>query len=224
MEEALTALGPNPSPSALGVWLQRMAALFARLEREGRKQLRGLWAELLIMLALGDSELAARRWHVDASETFDFTAGEFAIEVKSCQDLERIHHFSIGQLRPPSDLTVWVASVVTRADSQGSSVLDLLRQLEVQIGDDPTRNDLRLMVFAIGGQALEQDDLHRFDQEGALRTVRFMDIRNIPSFEGDFADEVLAAVLQIRCRDLPTIATQDMACGRLRGIEVTERG
>lgn len=224
MEEALAALGTNPAPTEIAAWLQRIATLFARLELEGRKQLRGLWAELLTMIALGDPELAARRWHTHASETFDFTAGSFAIEVKSCQNLDRIHHFSLSQLRPPSDLTVWLASVVTRSDPQGASVLDLLRQVEEAIIDNQTRHGLRLMVLAIGGQALEEDDLHRFDRAGALQTICFMDAREIPSIREDLPDEVLAATLQVRCRDVPTAGAADAACGQLRMIEVGNGG
>lgn len=214
MEEALAALGDSPSASGIAAWLHRIATLFARLEQEGRKRLRGLWAELAVMLALGDPSLAARRWHADPKERLDFLAGSFALEVKSCQDLDRVHHFSLGQLRPPDDLDVWVASVMVRADPQGQSVLDLLHELEIEIADSAVRNTLRAMVLACGGAALEDDDLHRFDRAAALSTLRLMDARGIPSITGDFPPEVLAVELEVRCRDLPPAGTEADALAR----------
>ncbi|MDX8541477.1 PD-(D/E)XK motif protein [Mesorhizobium abyssinicae] len=215
MDEALAAMGPTPTAASIAAWLHRIATLFAKLEQEGRTRLRGLWAELAAMLALGDSALAARRWHTDSHDRFDFLSGGFAIEVKSCQDLDRVHHFSLEQLRPPKDLDVWVASVVVRADPNGQSVLDLLHTLEVNISDVPTRDGLRAMVLASGGAALEDDDLHRFDLAGALATLRLVDARAIPSINEELPKEVIAITLQVRCRDVTDAGTPQAALYRL---------
>lgn len=219
MEEALEALGDAPSAAAIAAWLHRIATLFAKLEQEGRKRLRGLWAELLVMVALGDAELSARRWHVDPSERFDFLGGGFALEVKSCQDLDRVHHFSLEQLRPPDDLETWIASVVVRADPQGESVLDLLSELEGGVTDSRTRDGLRTMVLTIGGVALEDDDLHRFDKQGALATLRLIEAGSIPTIQGPVPDEIIAVSLQVRCRDLPAAGTLGAARAKLAATE-----
>jgi hypothetical protein len=211
MDEALAEMGPAPTAASIAVWLHRIATLFAKLEQEGRTRLRGLWAELAAMLALGDCALAVRHWHVDPRERFDFLSGSFAIEVKSCQDLDRVHHFSIEQLRPPQDLRAWVASVVVRADPKGQSVLDLLHTLETKVNDGPTRDLLRGMVLASGGAALEDDDLYRFDLAGALATLRFLDTRAIPSIEDELPKEVIAITLQVRCRDVIEAGTAQAA-------------
>jgi hypothetical protein len=215
MEEALVALGGTPTASAIATWLHRIASLFAKLEQDGCTRLRGLWAELVAMLALGDADLAARRWHADPKERFDFLGAAFALEVKSCQDHDRVHHFSLDQLRPPAGLDVWVASVVVRADPQGESVLDLLHALEADIAHAPTRDALRAMVLASGGSALEDDDLHRFDTAAALATFQLIDARIIPAVSGDLPPEVLAVTLQVRCRDLPAAGDAELALSRL---------
>lgn len=217
MEEALTALGPAPTATALAAWLHRIAALFSRLEQEGRTQLRGLWAELAVMLALGDTELAARRWHSDPADRFDFLAGNFALEVKSCQDFDRVHHFSIEQLCPPQDLDVWLVSIVVRADPQGQSVLDLLQMLELRIVDNSVREELRAMVLASGGSSLGDDDIYRFDLTSALATVRYMAIQTIPRIEGRRPEEVLSVTLQVRCRDVAEVGTTQIALHLLKG-------
>lgn len=217
MEDALDTLGSKPTPAAIAGWLQRIASLFARLEQEGRKRLQGLWAELIVMIALENHVLAARRWHTDPNERFDFFAGTFGLEVKSCQDLERVHHFSLNQLRPPGDLNVWVASVVVRPDPQGQSVLDLLHELEVAIPDAAIRGNLRTMVMASGGIALQDDALHHFDTSLALSTLRMFDVRDVPSLSGELPQEVLAVKLEVRCRDLAPVGEICDAQIRLAG-------
>lgn len=217
MEDALAALGSKPTPAAIGGWLQRIATLFARLEQEGKRRLRGLWAELVVMIALENRMLAARRWHADPKERFDFFAGGFGLEVKSCQDLDRVHHFSLGQLRPPRDLDVWIASVVVRHDPKGQSVLDLLHDLEADIPDTVVRGELRSMVMASGGSALQDDDLHRFDTASALSTLRLFNARDVPSLSGELPQEVLAVNLEVRCRDLAPAGSLHDAQLRLAG-------
>ncbi|MBJ7498273.1 MAG: PD-(D/E)XK motif protein [Sphingopyxis sp.] len=212
MEEAIAALGASPSAAAIAAWINRLATLFARLEREGRKRMRGLWAELIFILALEDKQLGARRWHANPKETFDFMAGSFAIEVKSCLDFERVHHFSLKQLQPPSDVEVHVASIVTRADPLGTSVLELAAEIERGITNPAILADFRAMVFEIGGEGLEDDDMFRFDRIGALQTLRLIGITDVPSIEEKLAEEILSVELTIRCSAVPeTIRLSDVA-------------
>lgn len=218
MEDALRNLGSNPSATSIATWLQRLASLFARLEQEGRKKLRGLWAELIAMMSLGNPTVAARRWHAEASETYDFTAGSFSIEVKSCQDLTRVHHFSLSQLSPPDDQVVWLLSIVVRPDLRGSTVLEALAQLESAIPDPDLRSSLRTMVFSIGGRALEEDSLHRFDQANALATARLIDVRAVPSIAEELPPEVQSVTLEVQCRDLPSAGFASDALARLAGV------
>ncbi len=203
MEEAIAALGASPSAAAIAAWINRLATLFAKLEREGRKRMRGLWAELILILALDDKQLGARRWHPDPKETFDFMAGGFAIEVKSCLDFERVHHFSLKQLKPPSDVEVHVASIVTRADPIGTSVLELAAEIERGITNAAVLADFRAMVFEIGGEGLEDDDMFRFDRTSALQSLRLIGVTDIPSIAEKLAEEILSVELTIRCSAVP---------------------
>ena len=197
--EAIDVLGPAPRAADVSTWLQRLASLLSRLEQGGRTRLQGLWAELLVIREMGAPELLVRRWRPDSYERFDFLGGGFALEVKSCQDFERVHEFSLEQLRPPEGLEVWVASVVVRRDPAGVSVLDLLGELEERLRDPVYRQALRETTLATGGAALEDDDLYRFDAEVASASLRLMDARAIPSLTGSPPPEVINVSLQVRC-------------------------
>lgn len=205
MTDALAELGPEPSGEVIADWIQRVATLFSRLEVRGQTELRGLWAELLVINELGNPGLLARRWHADPQERYDFLSGTFALEVKSCQDLDRVHYFSLEQLRPPEAVEAWLSSVVVRLDPSGTSTLELLREIEARTPDPAVRSALRTMVFTMAGAALAEDDQHRFDAASARATLKIMDIRVVPSLEGDVPAEVLGVTLRVRCRDVPAI-------------------
>jgi hypothetical protein len=214
--DAVEELGEEPAADALSRWLQKLAALFTSLELDGRRRLRGLWAELLVMRDLGDPQLLLRRWHADPRETYDFLGSDLAIEVKSCQDMDRVHEFSIRQLNPSAELDVWIASLVVRPDPDGYSVLDLLELIEGEIHDLTSRSALRSMVFAIGGSALEDDEQHRFDLAMGNSTLRLLSARDVPSIREPLPPEVIEATLRVRCHEVPSVGTASDAVARLR--------
>lgn len=197
--EAIDVLGPSPSTDDVSTWLERLASLLSRLEQDGRKRLQGLWAELLVIREMGVPELLVRRWRPDPQERFDFLGAGFALEVKSCRDFERVHEFSLEQLRPPEGLEVWVASVVVRQDPAGMSVLDLLGELEQRLGDPVYRQALREITLATGGAALEEDDQYRFDAELGSASLRLLEASAIPCLLGNPPPEVISVSLRVRC-------------------------
>lgn len=213
--DAVDSLGPAPSADEVSSWVQRLASLFSRLENEGRKRLQGLWAELLVLREFGDPLLMLRRWRPDPTECFDFLAGRFAVEVKSCRDFERVHEFSLDQLRPPQGLVVWIASVVVRSDPAGTTVLGLLAELEASIADPAARQLLRDIAFTTAGSALEEDEHHRFDAEIARASLRLLDVEAIPSIDGEIPPAVLSVSLRCRCDGVPEIGTSSQAVARL---------
>jgi hypothetical protein len=164
----------------------------------------------LFISSLSDPAAGVRRWHDDAEEQFDFLAVPFAIEVKSCPDQQRVHHFSLGQLTPPSDMEVWLASVLVRADSEGTSVLELLESIEGRITDPAQRTKLREMALKCAGRSIEDDHHHRFDERGARAALRLMDVRSVPRLECEVPPEVVRVSLQVRCSEVVSVC-DDMA-------------
>lgn len=213
--EAIDELGPEPATSDVANWLQRLADLLSRLEQEGRKRLQGLWAELLVIREFGAPELLVRRWRADPHERFDFLASAFALEVKSCQDFERVHEFSLEQLRPPAGLESWVVSAVLRRDPMGLSVLDLLKDIEGRLTDPALRQLLRELTLTTAGSALDEDDHHRFDAQLACANLRLLDTRAIPCVSGDPPAEVIRVSLRVRCEAVPQIGSPQAALLRL---------
>ncbi len=209
LADAMTTLGALPAASAFSNWVVRAAELFSRLESEGRRTMQGLWAELVVACSLPSPEVAVRRWHADPLERYDFSSGTFSLEVKSCADLDRIHSFSLDQLRPQPGALVWIASVVARPEPLGRSVLDLVHALETQIPTPSVRDKLREIVFASAGSSIADDDRYRFDEAGGRASIRLLDARAVPSVPGPLAPEILGVQLRVRCAAVP--AAGDLA-------------
>ena len=203
LADAMTTLGPLPAASDFSNWVVRAAELFSQLEKEGRRTMQGLWAELVVASSLPSPEVAVRRWHADPLERYDFTSGAFSLEVKSCTDLDRVHSFSLDQLRPQTGTLVWIASVLARPEPLGRSVLDLVHALETGIPTPNVRHKLREIVFASAGSSINDDDRYRFDEAGARASLRLFDACTIPSVPGPLAPEILGVQLRVRCAALP---------------------
>jgi hypothetical protein len=216
--DAVDDLGPSPTSASIASWLARLAELLSKLEEGGGRTLQGLWAELLLIRELGDPLLLLRRWRPDKRERYDFLGPGFALEVKSCQDFERIHQFSLEQLRPPDSLEVWIASVVVRRDPTGMSVLELVKDIEALLPDPAARELLRTTSLSTGGSALDDDDEFRFDYRLASDSVRFMHVAEVPSIQGPLHQDILSVSLGVKCANVAEIGQRADAIRKLSGL------
>jgi hypothetical protein len=202
-DQALDALGSAPNEREIDSWIDHAARLFAELEEPAVREVRGLWGELFVISEARNPETMIRRWHEDPDDRYDFMAGAFALEVKTCRDLERVHEFSLLQIRPRADMDVMVASVPTQADPQGLSVADLLAEIERRVPNDGVRAKLRETVFRTAGASLAEVNPRRFDRRAAKDGLRFMSAAAVPALEECPPAEVLEVRMRIRCRDVP---------------------
>ena len=202
-DQALDALGPAPSERDIDAWIDHAARLFSELEEPAVSEVRGLWGELFVIAEAHSPTTLVRRWHEDSTDRHDFLAGAFALEVKTCRDHERVHTFSLPQVRPGAGMEVVIASVPVRADPQGLSVMDLLSELEGRLPDDAVRMKLRETAFRSGGAAMAHGNPQRFDRRTAREGLRFMWASEIPAIEESPPAEVLEVTLKVRCRDVP---------------------
>jgi hypothetical protein len=214
-EQALQSMGQSPPEQEVDRWIDHATRLFAELETTSTREIQGLWGELVIISEADDPSTLVRRWHEAPEDQFDFFADSFALEVKTCRDLERIHHFSLGQLRPPAAIEVLVASVHVQADAHGTSVVDLMSEIERRINDPELKDKLRRTAFRVGGRALARAP-QRFDRRAAAKSVRLIRSCSIPAFDESPPAEVLHVQLSVRCRDVPGEDLRDYVVARLR--------
>lgn len=160
----------------------RLLSLFRALSRPAGREISGLWAELFCIVSSDNVPLAVDRWHADNNETFDFSWSQGRIEVKSTVNAFRIHDFALEQLKSPIGGSGYVASLVLRSANGGEGVLDLARQIELQLGGDV---ELQTKLWSVLVQSLGADFSdaldRRFDTEYAGKHLLIYRMEDIPS-------------------------------------------
>lgn len=214
-EQALESIGRSPTEDVVDRWIDHAMRLFSELEVSNVREIQGLWGELLVISDATDPSTLLRRWHEAPEDQFDFLSGTFALEVKTCSDLDRRHLFSLGQLRPTAGLEVLVASIHVRPDPNGTSVMDLIAEIERRVLNVELKEKLRRTAFRIGGSALAQPP-RRFDRRTAAKSLRFIRAAAIPAIDQRLPPEVIHVQLSVRCRDIPGEDLGNYAISRMR--------
>jgi len=177
------SLQENPSRSRISEVVTRLADLFQMLSRSARTTAQGLWAELFIISQASDPQRLVDGWHQDPEERFDFALGSDRLEVKSFSGPRRIHHFSLEQLRPPSALSVSVASIQTIRSSGGPSIAELMRRIQGALRDPEAALAVEHIVAESLGEGLRRESLRSFDEEIAKETLRVYSAESLPSVD-----------------------------------------
>jgi hypothetical protein len=160
--------------------IERLVALFARLERSGTRDIQGLWAELFL-ISVGESvNESVSAWHAEPQAVFDFAHEAIRIEVKSTRMSRRVHRFSQAQLCPAQGVNVIVASIRMEETAGGVSVVDLYDVICGRIADGYCRARFREVFLASIGNDSERARRLTFDTDVARDTVRFYDGRDVP--------------------------------------------
>jgi hypothetical protein len=223
-DQAFEAIRAEPGENNLDKWIDHARRLFAELDSSAPREIRGLWAELLVICESADPASMIRRWHDDPHDRCEFFHDGHALLVKTCgSDSERIHRFALTQLRPefeerriqPRIATVIVASVPVQSAPEGHSVFDLFGEINGRLNDNILRTRLQGIVFRLGGPALSTDHA-RFDRDAARKGCRWLQAQSIPAIEKP-PKGVIAAHLEIDCEDVPDQDLATTVLDRLRG-------
>lgn len=199
-EILLQIVGPDPALSTLMDAVARLANIFQRLTQPQRKPLTGLLGELMIILQSASPYDAVMAWRSATDDTFDFAVSDLRLEVKATQSRQRLHHLSYAQCHPPKATVGVLASVIIEAAGGGTSLEDLLREIETLLIE---RHDavmrLNETVAASLGQSMANAMGERFDRETAKQSLQLFDLNDVPAIRGVLP----LGVSQVRfCADL----------------------
>jgi hypothetical protein len=181
----LIAASPSPPhPGSIGSAVETMAELFRALQAPPRESVQGLWAEVLLIAESPRSADLVTAWHVATDDRFDFSSRMARVEVKSASGGERVHHFSLDQLRPPAGVRALIASVLVERAGGGTSVEDLLAELRATLAPSP---ELMLkaesIVTATLGSTFRAAIGERFDREAARGSLAYFRAEDVPSLQ-----------------------------------------
>ena len=161
--------------------IRSLVELFRGLGRPNLKGIRGLWAELNLIASCKRQEIVLRAWHADPKDIFDFSFPGFHVEVKSSDSADRVHHFSLQQIRPVDGDRVYVVSSLLQSNPSGTSVIELTERISAQVARDPNlREKLWRNVFATLGSEIRAAKISRFSEEYARNQLQVCDAVDLP--------------------------------------------
>ncbi len=177
-----------PSRREIAKEVENLKYIFSAAKQAPKKMTQGLWAELLVIARSGNPEKMVEAWHNQPAAKIDFAMGRFKLEVKSTGGDTRVHHFSLDQLCPSANSTVFVASAVVRECARGNggmSVDDLRGLISERLASTDADLRLRTIIAETLGEKYEQARKMTFDYVEAGDSLRFYDAADIPHISKD---------------------------------------
>lgn len=179
----LQRLPDIPSKRDIAIEVENLISIFSAMTCPPRKQIQGLWAELLVIERSMVPEIVIKAWHESPSSKYDFTLGRDKVEVKSTSGEERKHHFSLDQLNPSRTSRLLIASIIVRESGPGNggmSVLDLFDKIcEKSVSIEARIHMHQVIVETIGSDLHKLENVY-FDYVEASDTLRFYDANDVP--------------------------------------------
>ncbi|MEQ9617261.1 MAG: PD-(D/E)XK motif protein [Phycisphaerales bacterium] len=177
---ALAGFEDQVEAGALTSLVDRLVTLF-RLVRQPRVQtIRGLWAELLVILTAQEPALMIDAWHSDPVERFDFSQRDQRVEVKSNSARSRNHVFSFEQVYPPSGASVLIASVFVEDQTNGVTLAELWDRATDCARDSDGRLKIERVCAEYLGEDLATGRASAFDWDVASDSLAFFAVQDIP--------------------------------------------
>lgn len=197
-------VGDSPAPGAVRAALRHVVRLFEP-RPGGKGSVLGIWGELLTALSSAAPARFIEAWHVDIDDRFDFAAPASRLEVKTTQSGSRAHEFDLAQLSPVEGAVVHVASIVTTATSAGTSVGELVDELQTMLAD---RMDLILKIYDVIAETLGEDWVTstrglRWDRTQAEAGLRLLRAEDVPSIRQELDPTILWVRLKVDVGDVP---------------------
>ena len=186
-------VGDNPKQRELASAIHRLAAIFQRMQKPAARSVNGLFGELYFIRSSSRPSKAVAAWRIDDTGRFDFSDGDVRIDVKVTSGRLRSHVFSYDQCNPPPSTIAVVASLFVEQAQHGSTLRNLLLEIEAAIAPFP---DLVLklheVVSATLGASMSEALATSFDMRLAETTVRYFGLRDIPALRGNLPPGVSA--------------------------------
>ena len=186
-ETILRLLGDSPTRAAISTAVNRLAAIFAKLQQPPSRSLNGLFGELFVIRCAANPRRALNAWRTDDKARFDFSDGDVRIEVKTTSKRVRAHSFSYEQCNPPIGTHAIVASLFVERAAAGISLRDVISQIEKHAtGDADLIFKLHDIIAATLGSTLREALSIGFDEHLARSSLQLFELDQVPAIRGDF--------------------------------------
>lgn len=180
---ALLKLSQAPTTKELSIEVEKIITIFSALNKTPKKDIQGVWAELLVIEKSLNPEIMVSAWHDQNEAKYDFTMGRDKIEVKSTSGEIRKHRFSLDQLNPSQNSQLLIASVIVRESAQcnnGLSIKDLYERILFRLKTIDSQLKLYSTLVAAIGDNYKKWNALFFDYVSAVDTLSFYKVEDVP--------------------------------------------
>ncbi len=180
----LYTLGQTPSLSEISIAVNRLIELFQSMKTSSKKALQGLWTELFVIHNSNNPDILVEAWHLAPEDKYDFALGNQRLEVKSSATIDRIHHFSLEQLHPLSDVTILIASLFAKRSQEGLSINELANSIKsTLVPKSELMFKVEQLIIATLGDSWRYASAVKFDTVLAKKSLSFFEVDKIPSVD-----------------------------------------
>lgn len=207
-----SAIGRTNEKVKVASVVEDIVELFRALSAIPKKEIQGLWAELLLIHEAKDPAALAEAWHAEPGDRYDFNRGFERVEVKSTSQTQRRHHFSLDQLCPPSGTRLVVGSIIVQPSGGGMSLFDLLNGIRLKTAQRPQLHlSLTRQIHQTLGSAWQSAHNARFDYEAARQSVCYFDSTHIPKVSLPLPDGVSSVSFVSDMERIPSLTRKAIA-------------
>ena len=179
-EDVMNNLPKKPNIKDFENVFKDFIKIFEKLMSPPLKTIQGLWTELLFINVTKTPDFYVERWHSNPKQIFDFIDDNNALEIKSTNNQNRIHSFSLPQLNPNKDLELFVVSIiVNQAINYGKSISGLIEDLKPKLKQENFSKILNIVAHTLG-ENLQEGIGISFDYKPAVDSIRFYNHKDIP--------------------------------------------
>ena len=201
--DLIEMLGDCPDKSKIIKHVEVFRDLFGKTLKKTSITEIGLWGELLVIESSDDLPLLIDSWHKLAKQTFDFNDGLTKLEVKTTTLNERIHSFSLNQLKKSKETTSLICSIMTSQIDLGKSVSDLFEKINSKITPE-YRLKLKEKIMDVAGSDLEIFT-NKFDYNTAVLAMKIFEPEKIPSIKSiNIPNEISEVRFKVNLEDIDT--------------------
>ena len=209
-ETILRMAGDRPSGCEIAEAVNRLTAIFRKMQRPPARPVNGLFGELYLLWRSGNPVRALTAWCGDDTARFDFSDGDIRLDVKATSGRLRAHAFSYEQCNSPGTIVV-VASLFAERTSGGVALRSILDEIAVRVG---AHTDLIFKLHEVVATTLDaslsEGVATRFDIKLADSSLRFFNLEQVPAIRGPLPSGISDVHFRSDLSALPALTVQSL--------------
>lgn len=166
----------------------------------------GLWGELYILLQASNTAHAVQCWCGHKMAKYDFVTPDFVLEAKTTLRSRRKHRFSLDQLQPNGDFSVYVASLAIVELNSGRTAVELMDLICANIDDNALRVSFLKQCILKGGQDIYRSAI-RLDVFPDGTSLAILDASLLPVPQVGSADPIENVRFDLDLTGLPLLSS-----------------